>query len=62
MSVSIDERGSRKLLANLDTVGDQVIVAQGGMGGGPTNGWMGKSGQAMHVRLDLRVSNQLYII
>ena len=59
VSISVDEKGSKKLLANLDKIGDQFIVAQGGIGGGPTNGWLGQSGQAMHVRLDLRVYDSL---
>ena len=57
VSLSVDEKGSKRLLANLDKIGDQAIVAQGGIGGGPTNGWLGQAGQSMHVRLDLRVSD-----
>ena len=37
-------------------MGDEVRVAIGGVGGGPNNSFMGQKGQALHVRLDLRVS------
>ena len=60
VSVHVDEKGSKKLLSNLDKVGEQLLVAQGGMGGGPNNGWLGQKGQAMHIRLDLRVCETIY--
>ena len=38
VSITVDEKGSKKTLANLDKIGDQVLIAQGGNGGGPSNG------------------------
>ena len=43
-------------MGNLDVVGDKVVVAHGGAGGGPGNGWIGQPGESLHIRLDLRVS------
>ena len=43
VSVTVDEKGSSKLLANLDKLGDEVTVASGGIGGGPSNGWLGQN-------------------
>ena len=59
VSIHVDEKGSRKLLGNLDNLGEKLIVAHGGMGGGPSNGWLGQAGQAMHIRLDLRVGTNV---
>ena len=56
VSIRVDERESQKFLANLDKIGDEVIVAVGGTGGGSNNNWIGQRGQSLHVRLDLRVS------
>lgn len=35
--------------------GDSVLVAGGGIGGGPTNGFSGVLGEARTVRLDLKL-------
>ena len=56
VSVRVDEKGSQKILGNLDKTGDEVTVAIGGTGGGPSNSWLGQRGQSQHIRLDLRVS------
>ena len=47
-------------MGNLDVVGDKVVVAHGGAGGGPGNGWIGQPGESLHIRLDLRVSENLF--
>ena len=61
VSVNVDQKGSNKLLANLDKLGDQVSVSSGGIGGGPGNGWLGQRGQAIYVRLNLRVSSSMIL-
>lgn len=35
--------------------GDSVMVANGGLGGSPNNGFMGVRGQAHTIRLDLKL-------
>lgn len=35
--------------------GDSILVAEGGVGGGPTNGYCGVRGQAYTIRLDLKL-------
>ncbi|CAB4064639.1 GTPase Obg/CgtA,GTPase Obg,GTP-binding protein 10,Probable GTP-binding protein OBGM, mitochondrial,GTP-binding protein 10 homolog [Lepeophtheirus salmonis] len=45
----------QRLLKDLDDENLQVRVALGGNGGGPSNGWMGQSGQVRHIRLDLKI-------
>lgn len=62
VSIHIDERGSRKFLGNLDVVGDKVVVAHGGAGGGPGNGWIGQPGESLHIRLDLRLIADLGLV
>ena len=36
------------------------MVAHGGAGGGPGNGWIGQPGESLHIRLDLRVSENYF--
>ena len=52
MSVVDDQN---RLIRNLDSPGDWVVVAWGGEGGGPANNWLGLKGQARHIRLDLKL-------
>merc|ERR1712150_105794 len=62
VSVRVDEKGSQKILGNLDKTGDEVTVAIGGTGGGPSNSWLGQRGQSQHIRLDLRLIADLGLV
>lgn len=33
----------------------KVVIANGGLGGGPTNNWLGAYGQARFIRLDMKL-------
>lgn len=43
------------ILGELNQEGEEVIVAKGGTGGHPNNGFLGTKGQAYHVGLDLKI-------
>jgi len=55
VGVSVLGGNDGEVLHILDRPGQRVVVAEGGEGGGPTNGWLGSRGEALHVRLDLRL-------
>ncbi|XP_018321946.1 GTP-binding protein 10 homolog isoform X3 [Agrilus planipennis] len=44
-----------KRLGELNKEGDEVIVAKGGIGGHPKNGFLGSEGQAWPIKLDLKL-------
>ncbi|KAG5454970.1 GTP-binding protein 10 [Clonorchis sinensis] len=44
-----------KNLGDLDSPGQRLLVAQGGMGGMPQSGYLGSSGQAHSIILDLKL-------
>ncbi|XP_017777744.1 PREDICTED: GTP-binding protein 10 homolog [Nicrophorus vespilloides] len=44
-----------KKLGELNKEGDQILVAKGGYGGHPKNGFMGKKGQSYSIKLDLKL-------
>lgn len=39
----------------LNEDGQELVIAKGGTGGHPKNGFLGTKGQAYHVRLDLKL-------
>jgi len=43
------------VIGELNKEGERLIVAKGGMGGNPKNGFLGTRGQAYPVRLDLKL-------
>lgn len=42
-------------LGELNEEGDKIIVARGGRGGHPKNGFLGIRGQAKSIKLDLKL-------
>ncbi|KAG5891073.1 hypothetical protein JTB14_005709 [Gonioctena quinquepunctata] len=44
-----------KNLGELNDEGEELVVAKGGTGGHPKNGFLGTRGQAYHMRLDLKL-------
>uniref|UniRef100_A0A8D9F616 GTP-binding protein 10 homolog n=1 Tax=Cacopsylla melanoneura TaxID=428564 RepID=A0A8D9F616_9HEMI len=42
-------------IGELNAEGDSLILAQGGVGGNPQNGWLGKQGQEIGIRLELKL-------
>lgn len=42
-------------LGELNVPGDKVIIAQGGSGGSADNGWLGRKGQDLAIRLELKL-------
>lgn len=44
-----------KKFGEINEEGQAIIVARGGPGGNPNNGFLGHSGQIYHIRLDLRL-------
>ncbi|XP_023700303.1 GTP-binding protein 10 [Paramormyrops kingsleyae] len=45
----------RRILGELNAVGDKVLVARGGQGGSFHMGYLPNKGQARHIRLDLKL-------
>lgn len=43
------------ILADMDEVGKRFMVARGGSGGGPENGFVCSKGEAKSVRIDLKL-------
>ena len=48
-----DDNGN--MLEDLNAPGQSYKVAKGGLGGSEINGFIGKLGQKVHVRLDLKL-------
>ncbi|GBP56854.1 GTP-binding protein 10 homolog [Eumeta japonica] len=48
-------REDGKVLGQINEEGEIVLIARGGPGGNPQNGFLGHSGQKHHVRLDLKL-------
>ncbi|XP_042897524.1 GTP-binding protein 10 [Parasteatoda tepidariorum] len=42
-------------IGDINKIGDKVLLAKGGCGGGPQNGFLGQKGQAMPLTLDLKL-------
>ncbi|KAM4736363.1 GTP-binding protein 10 [Anableps anableps] len=51
-----------KILGELNTEGDRVLVAKGGYGGTPYSACEPKKGQAKHIRLDLKLIADLGLV
>ncbi|XP_048881165.1 GTP-binding protein 10 [Brienomyrus brachyistius] len=45
----------KRILGELNAVGDKVLVARGGQGGSFQTGYLPNKGQARHIRLDLKL-------
>lgn len=43
------------VLGELNEVGEELLVARGGPGGHPKNGFLGVTGQSYHINLDLKL-------
>lgn len=44
-----------RVLGEINEPGDEILVAKGGVGGGPTNRYLGKKGHTLSVTLDLKL-------
>ncbi|XP_035216048.1 GTP-binding protein 10-like [Stegodyphus dumicola] len=46
---------SKQVLGGVDKVGDRLLLAKGGCGGGPQNDYLGQKGQSVPLVLDLKL-------